>query len=569
MLPLARTRAKRPCLVKRALFLLAGLFIKFLAACHFPDINPNLDDIADYACNGQCGNFEQFLGQNVHLEIETAGGTSQIFYNIDPLTLTKEPIILQKIVRISGRAFGAERLLDDAANNGHHDKSAAFSDILAIPSINRVNFLAPRIPTFRSRLNSETTFQIDLLAGLSYTLILNPAGSLNRAPIHLNIGPISTNGANAVSFSLNNKLTTLIGRVVSEDTEIVNHQKQSQLQARLMQGSRLISSIGTVDRDGRFILEVSNPFFEEIKEQPISLIVEPINFEIPLPRISQKIEADFSLDHLDIGTINLGKLKKPISLSIEVHGSDDSAIGNAFLYLGAKVGNGELLIKKQVNGAGIISIPTLYEGSYDIAIIPPVNSSFAMKVIKAVEIDSKDNTQISIDLQKRAALNAVISGPSGLAISGAQIELARIGEMGNFATEDIYDDNLFKLTASTNAEGKLCHRKFGFSTSDKSECLDLLLDEGRYLAHVIPPAGTQLSHKWLTFDFPDQKNLNINLDQPKILFGRVLKPNGKTPAKRAFVTVYLAETNLYNQPKMVGNGITDDNGFFKAFVSAP
>ncbi len=159
--------------------------------------------------------------------------------------------------------------------------------------------------------------------------------------------------------------------------------------------------------------------------------------------------------------------------------------------------------------------------------------------------------------------------PLGQKVSGAQIQFSRIGEIGNFATEDIFDDNLFKLTAMTNKDGKVCQRQFGFSTANEDECSALLLDEGRYLAHIIPPAGTELAHKWITFDFPEKNELSITLDQPELLMGRVVKNDGITPAVRAFVTVYLAETTMHNQPKIIGNAITDDQGYFRAFVSAP
>lgn len=526
--------------------------------------------ISDYVCKDNCevGRFfKPFSRQAVHLEIEPTGEMSQVMYNVDPAHLKTHPLVLKKTIRVTGRAPGAEPYLVEQQSRNGYDKPAAFSDIIAIPLLNQIGFLSPRIPTSKSRLNMDAEFQIDLLSGLSYALILNPAGSRDRAPIHVNVGTLLADGR--IDFPADKTSTKITGRVISQDTEIFVNQAMPLMHARVIQGSRLVSSLGMVSGDGKFSLELSSPLFGDPVDQPITLIVEPIDIETALPRIKQKLKPDLLKKDLDVGNINLGKLKKPISVTIEIHGSDDSTIGNAFLYMSAKVGAGESLVKKQVDGSGTTIFPHLYEGTYDIAIVPPFESKFAMRVVKAVEFDSHDNTQISIDLQKREALNATVSAPTGRTISGAQIEFSRIGEIGDFATEDIYDDMLFKLTASTNDEGRICHRKFGFSTSDKNECATLVLDEGRYLAHIIPPAGSQLSHKWVTFDFPEQNMLSITLDQPEMLVGQILAADFETPIKRAFITVYLAENSVPNQPKVIGNAITDDQGFFRAFVSTP
>lgn len=553
----------------RALLTVAGIVtIVCVAGCAKIDAESQSEksNLASYACKGQCdsGRFKMFSGRAVHLEIEPMGEMTQVFYNIEAKSLSTTPVVLKNVIEISGHAQGADSLLSLEATNSRHDNLVSFFDIVAIPSINNIDFLSPRVQTKKSLL-TKSGYHINLLSNLAYTLILNPSGAIDRAPILLTPGLITTD--QKLDFLVDKKRTLISGRVIADGYNIFLNTPSPFMRARVMQGSRLISSVATVDSDGRFSLEIANPLFAEENNQPINLIIEPISSDSPLPSVKEKLALHQLKKDVDLGTISLGNLNPPISVTVEVHGSDDSTIGNALLYLNAKIGTGEMLIKRQLDTSGTTKFTELYEGNYDIAIVPPFTSTFAMRVVKNIDLDSQENIQISIDLQKRQSLNAIVLKPMNLPVSGAQIELSRIGETGNLATEDIYDDMLFKLTAITNDDGHVCHRKFGFSTSNKDECDSLLLDEGRYLAHITPPAGTELAHKWITFDFPEQNQLAIVLDHPEMLVGQVLSPDYQTPISHAFVTVYLAEMNTHNQPKMIGNAITDERGFFKALVS--
>ncbi len=539
------------------------------SGCETKDAPSSPTSKIDQACGSLCdnGRFKKFSGQAIHLEVESPGEEAQVFYNVDPSQLMTQAISLNKIVRISGFALPANMVPAATTDSSNHDKPDAFADILAIPTVNRISFLSPRIPTMKSRLQTDAGFAIDLLAGLSYTLILNPAGEKGRAPIHLNAGVITSD--NHLDFVMNSNPHKLTGRVVFDETSFTDSNVRPRMRARLMLGSRLVSSVNEIDAVGVFSLEVSKPLFKDAENQPLNLIVEPLDEETALPRIKHKLDLEMINTDFEVGDINVGTLKKPIAVTFDVHGRDDSPISDAMLFLRAPIGAGTAVVKKQANKSGSTKFTHLYEGKYDVAVIPPVDSQYAMRVIKNVDFDSQQSIQISIDLDKREGLIAHVLSPLGQKVSGAQIQFSRIGELGNFATEDIYDDNLFKLIASTNDEGRICNRKFGFNTADKNQCTALLLDDGTYLAHIIPPAGTELAHKWITFNFPEKNELSITLDQPEILAGQILKPDGKSAAANAYVTVYLAETNMHNQPKMIGNAITDQNGFFRALVSAP
>ncbi len=539
-----------------------------LTSCEVSPFSSGLlnESQSDYGCTHNCERFgfKAFSGQTVHLEIEPVGQLTQVFYYVDPKILKTTPIVLRDIIEVKGFAPGAEALNfeKDAAPTGNQSD---FTDIIALPMINNTDFLTPRIQTRKAYLTSGG-YQLELLSNLLYTLILNPSGFGNHPPIHFSSGLLASD--QTMHFIIEENAVIGRGRVISDSPHLFAHANQPLLRARLMQGPRLVSSVAEVKDDGSFFLNVANPLFSDLSEQPINVVLEPINPESALPRIKHKIAYETIKHDFDLGTINLGDLESPFSVTIDVRGTDKSIVGKAYLYLSAKVGQGINLIKKQADASGTTTFHEMFEGRYHIAVVPPFDSPFAMQLIKDVKFDAHDQTKLSITLDWRKELNATVIGPKGQAMSGAQIEFLRVGEIGNLATEDIYDDMLFKLTAVTNEDGQVCDRRFGFSTSDKNHCDNLLLDEGRYLAHIIPPAGTEIAHKWIVFDFPEQSQLSIVLDQPEMLVGQIVGSDRQTPIKNAFVTVYLAKTNPHNQATLIGNAITDDRGFFRAFVSS-
>lgn len=523
----------------------------FLAACHgYENSDPMADALSDYICQDKCDRvyFKPFKDQMVHIEIEPAGEMSQIFYNVEPENLSSSPIILREPVNVSGTVVGDKSLV--VAERTRRDKSAVFSDIIALPLAND-RFFSPRTPTVKTSLSMDARFSMTVLSGIPYSLVLNPQGARNRAPFYVNVGVL--NDEKSLEFDLNDKQINISGRIIAKDRLIPSNDSEK-LQAKVMQGNRLVSSVGTVASDGKFSLEVSNPLFEA--QMPINLIIVPANSEMGLPKIKIKLKPEDLRADLDLKDIDIGSIEKPISAIIEVRG-DGALVPKSYVFLKAKIGVGESLLKKPMD-LGSMDLK-VYPGTYDIAVVPPADSPFALQLLKS--IDLKDKEKIVVTLSKRQVLNAQVLAPTGIPVNKAQIEFFRIGEMDNFATEDIYDDMLFKLIASTDDQGHI-----GKSSALGKNEPGLLLDEGRYLAHIIPPAGSKLAHKWLTIDFPKEQNLVIDLGKPQVLAGQVVAFDGHTPIKRAFVTVYLAQ-NLHSQPKVMANAMTDEMGFFKAFVS--
>ncbi len=544
-----------------------------LMMLQFSCLNPELEHEGELsvsevaACGEFCkkNDFEMFSGKKIHLEIEASGEPAQVFYNVDPSSLPAG-LFLSPSIQISGSANGALEYLKLDEKDDRENLSA-FADIIAIPIANKISFLSPRIPTIKTKLSSDQSYSLSLQSHLQYALILNPSGLYHRAPIFLQSDNLTQN--TNLNFEVSKEAFKLSGKISSSDTNILATFQIPQIQASVMQGNRLVSSRESVKTDGTLSLELSHSFLTDPSDVPLMLLIEPEDIENALPRIKVKLDKNLLGSKIDVGNIDLGKLKQPFAAEIEIIGSDQSSIGNATIFMKANVGNGTSLVKKQVDSSGTTLFNQLYEGIYDIAVIPPFDSPFAMKLIKNAEfLANGENGKIIIQLSRRELLHGTLMDDKNAKVNGAQIELSRIGKIGDFATEDIFDDMLFKLTATTNEEGRICQRRFGFATSNQDDCTPLTLDEGRYLAHITPPPGSKLAHHWLTFDFPKTSTLEIKLEVPQILMGKILAADKISPIKRAFVTVYLAENNLHNQPKVIANAITDDSGNFRAFISA-
>lgn len=519
------------------------------------------DDVAD--CGDLCHNQElsNYSGKSIHVEVEETTQAPQIFFNISPENLANG-LALDPVFSISGKALGIDQFLK-IEEKAEKKQLSSFADIIAIPIGNKIS-LPLRTP-IKTRVLDDQSFSLSLPAGGEYALILNPSGLHHRAPLFLEPGIISKDMT--LNFDLTAPFPKLLARIASKDTSILAAAEAPKVRAKVVQGNRLISSIEEVKNDGSISLEIS-PSFNEGDNVPVMLVIEPQDSESALPRLKVKLSKKALQNNIDVGTIDLGSLKAPLEAGVEIIDSHQSGIGNAIIFMKAKVGSGTSLIKKQVDSSGITVFKQLYEGSYDIAVIPPFDSPFGIKLIKNIEfLASKQSNVITIELHKREPLYGTVLDYDDKEVQGAQIELSRIGNIGDFATEDIFDDMLFKITATTNEEGRICQRRFGFGSAKDESCSPLTLDEGRYQAHIIPPPGSKLAHQWLSFDFPKTSTLAIKLVPPEILTGKILAADKNTPLARVFVTIYSTEPGLAKQAKVIANAITDEQGVFRAFIA--
>ncbi len=486
--------------------------------------------------------------QRVHIEIEPPSMPTQVFYQVKARDLAMG-LTLRPTNRLGGWAKGGKKYLERDQQKDSHDSQARFSDIVALSPAHRNPLSTPRVQPLSTHLASDQSFSIDLLAGVAYVLVLNPGGLYGRAPVYFKWDEKSLEPP--LAFNLDE-----YGQFVSGQIKYSGTQKDL-WQVRITQANRLVSSVAQVKRNGHFLVELSKETFLG-NDVPLLLTIEPKDAESTLPRFNKELSLDELLTRPNLGPIDLGRLPKALLLNIHI-------AGPGTIYLKGRVGMGEVSLKKALNIVSPTVFEGLYEGTYEIAIVPPAMSPWAMQVTKNIDITSP-SMDMRLKWTPRQLAVMHVFDEMAKPMAGAQIALSRIGVRGSNEREDIFSDRLFSFTATTNDAGQACQRQGGLSNGKHNDCTSIALDDGRYVAHVIPPAGSHYAHLWQTFDFPEEQNLEFKLLETKILKGRLLSADSKSPLQQAYVTIYAVDSSLLNEPKILANAITDAFGYFRAFI---
>jgi len=488
--------------------------------------------------------------QEVHIEIEPQGHPAQVFYLLNGRDVAAG-VVLRPTMRLQGFAQGAGKYLDLDHSLENHDTKARFSDMLALPRANKIHLLSPRMPAVVSELSSDQSFHLDLLQGLSYTLVLNPSGLYDRAPLYWHVEQLPSEAR--VAFNVDE-----FGQFITGQIRFIGA-KKDQWQVRIVQANRLVSSVCEVKKNGHFLVELARQLFLG-DDVPITIIIEPRDTESALPRFVKNYTISQLLNQPNLGKIDLGRLAKPLTANFNI-------AGPGHIILKGSVGQGEVRIKKTINLDGPTTINDLYEGTYEIAVVPPPHSPWGMRVIEKVDISGPVFT-INLKWLKREVLNAKVINANKKKIASAQIKFARIGKMGANSAEEIFSDLPFSFTATTNSQGQVCLPQCDLGLTKYTKCEGLALDEGRYVAHIIPPPGSHYAHGWQTFDFPLTQKLEFKLVETQKLIGKIIAPDQISPVVQAYVTIYAGDSNLYSQPKILANAITDASGAFRAYMPA-
>src|SRR5580704_1654551 len=89
------------------LVLIASL-LQFACNASYHSWHTNETGNYDYRNHCDTDHCKPFVSHAIHLEVEPTGEMSQVFYNIDPLRLNSQPIVLNKVIHLTGSALGAE-----------------------------------------------------------------------------------------------------------------------------------------------------------------------------------------------------------------------------------------------------------------------------------------------------------------------------------------------------------------------------------------------------------------------------------------------------------------------------
>lgn len=501
--------------------LLSIVFIMMHLSC-----KNNMDEPA---FNAYFAANENIITYPLHIEVESSPSLNQVFYNIDANNLDQKPLLLRNHKTVSGH-INTDSVFFNLAD---YDKSPSFFDIIAIPHPSN-NWFNNNIYITKTSIDKYGNFNLNLMDGLNYMLILNQYGEYNYPPLFIS----DTNNDTILNDTI--KLITITGSV----TNLKDDHWQKFLRFTIHSGARQISSTGKLDKDNKFTLKIADSLY--VTSSPLYLLIEAKDNNFVAPKIVMSLA---NIADIDLGAIDLGDFKDAFSIKMQIKGEDNSIIQDALVYLKGQVGDNIVEGKVVLDNWGR-AIINVYEGSYDIAILPDSQNAFGMKIMKNVTL--KEGDDLLIKLPRRSSLSGNIISFDNKKINGALIELFKVAEK-------VSEDMSFFKTAITNENGNFC------SDISNDECALLFLDEGRYHLRITPPFGSNLAIDELRLEFPLANNLTHTMKKAQMITGRVLLPN-HDPASKAFITIYEGNNDMITKPKIIAHSMTDDNGYFKAFI---
>jgi hypothetical protein len=400
-----------------------------------------------------------------------------------------------------------------------------------------------------------------LIADQKYMIVINPLGE-NDIPPTFHSALISADHSTPIMLSEGG--STIIG-VLNLPGQLLNS-LEGKMSVKVLQGDKLVSAASTLNRDGSYRVELSNPLYAEFNRgSPLKLVIEPNSDYRHLPTIVEKINLDS--DDLVGKKISM----KPITLenvdvahesTISIIGDDNTPIKEARIYLKGDVGEyiNEQQLQTDVNG---MATAKLVPGNYKILIMPPTESAFAMHYDPSVKVDGVINKEFILD--KRGAFDGSLSDYTGNPVEGALVQFTRIAKQDSKKIEGPLKNFLLRTEVRTNAQGRFCSPS---QLNQSDACSPLRLDEGRYRLSVVPPPGSKLPYYTQVFDFPEVSSLNIVLKNPSFLRGQLVGPGDGSTISKTFVRVFSTSILLESgEPYLIGQYSTDEQGQFVVPIS--
>lgn len=498
----------------------------------------------------------------VDIMVEPIGEPKQIFRNVALNSLKNEPLILQDIALVTGRVQGIETPLIREEKSFAEVSSdvpvleGSFSDFLVIPYEN--NSLYEKDVPFgiKGNLRPDGSFLMRLIAQERYWFIFNPEGALDKAPLVF-LSP-------AIQKDEEITLTPAIplpfgGKITANDAAILVLFLEN-ARVRAFRGERQFSSVGKPTLDGSFFIEITHTTHEEkealylLLDNPDNTISWPI-FRFPVEKKALNNPTHFHMD--------LGKLNAFQPAHIEVSNAKNGEAKDAEVILKGNVGNGIATISTRLNEKGQARIDKVWQGIYEVAIIPPNESSLAVLSIPNVDFQTPEKMTLSATLQPRPRVHIAINDYQGENKNGFQVEITRQN-----LDASILNNFSFKGTFAVNNDGIVC----GLYSQQKdiSElCPPLLLDSGKYVAHVIPSAGSLVSEKWISFAVGEENTVTIELEKPTLFNGLVKRKNDQLLGKMAYVTAFWSKSSFNQTLHTIGNAFALEDGLFEILLVPP
>ncbi len=473
----------------------------------------------------------------VHVDIESSVQSmfiGQQHFEVPITQLFGEGLKLKPLVTLKGSVLGSDSKKDAALD----------SDIVAF-----THFKGPlkNRSYLSANLDNQRQFSLVLVAGQSYTVVVNPQGAALRAPAFFEV---NIEADTSRSFTLPAQGTKVHGKIrVNAPSSVLS--VSDKLWIRVMQDNRQVSSLGRLSETGEFTVFLSRPLYhEDVAAYPLELVIEhtsELNFlstkRIILPKITE-------IEELALSPIDLGPSKPLIEAQVLITGTDGMPVRDARLIVRSLVEDGfiQSTTMSDANGLAQVLIPV---GKYDVAIVPKHDDIVGSKKMKDVVFEN--SSPLNIRLDKRSELKVRISDGKKTPISGAQVLLSRFAKANSNARENILENAELRLEARSNAQGELS--------------APLLLDSGRYRITVIPPEGSFYPYFTKVLDFPESSFIEVSLEKAVAMTGKLLSQNKDVAVPRSFIRIFAPEIEKETGiPIFISQAFSQKDGTFSVII---
>lgn len=501
---------------------------------------------ADEACiNSSCAEFSAQL--ILEVEPQTASGlVTQFISKVSAQGNIVDTVALRASVAFKGYVEDSAQVIRSGPkipfSRGRTDVIA----LLATP-VSTQNAVSSQIFS-STTLNDEGRFNLSLASTNQYMVIVNSGGENNRPPSFFSLTADQDYSKQFTATTL----TEVSGSIAISSTAAFD----DSLEVRMVQDGHQVSSLATVIPGEQFRLKLARPLYSETKK--LWLEIAPANKQALGPYFNQELLFDKE-GSIEVGVIKL-KILDSVSQKIRVLSAKNEPAANFHVYLVSKSDKDSAGFSKtdgftDADGWINLHIPPQ---TYVVAVVPPNDSSLAL-LVEEMALDGGD---LAIHLTERRHLAGTVSSFYNLPLEGAKLEIYCSYQDARAA--QVLPNLVWSVQAMSDKSGSWCGNK---TTDLNQSCQKVWLDAGRCKGVVLPPVGSALPLYNVEFAFPGQSELNLVMEKPLILNGKLLAPNQKDPASKAFVRIFATDHSGAYQ--LLGHTMSDEDGRYIAYVRPP
>jgi hypothetical protein len=399
--------------------------------------------------------------------------------------------------------------------------------------------------------NGVWQYQLPLLPGSSYDATFIPSaadGTVTLPPHRLSLKATSSSKFDIV-LPPKDGYVKVDGIVLLAETPVVGAKVSSLI------GDLAIGTSAVTDAEGRFSI-ILPP-----EAGRVSILVKPGLDSRPFPvtEVAWEEGLEQFMDEYQSSPLVVVKIDTDIPLrqiSVQVLSGEESLpVGLAKVTFNGTLAKGSYSTSGITDENGILTLP-LFEGSYQVTVVPPGDSGFAT-TRRVIDLVHSQYQAFMIYLDPRVKIRGTVLD-NGIGVPKSNVMLMT--------------DRSDVLTASFSGANDVF---FSTMTNDFGE-FEVAVDPGRYAITVTPPAGMART-AGASLDLDTDKYLTINLPQATLIRGKVNFATGDLVPAGSRVRFFLNiddpsklwaidGTNFAGELLKIADVIMIQDGFFEDVV---